>query len=145
MQANRSRVIALILDEPVAPGLSRAAVQNIWPILRPVNCRDALMEVLCRRPSVVAAQLSLHDGASLRMISALRRRRDLPLLVVASVHSEALETAARAAGASSYLPDQASCDDVVRSVRGLLHARDAPGNTRSRAAPQSLLANQRWR
>lgn len=141
MNSTVSQVIALILDEPVAPGLWRAAELNVWPTLRPVNVRDAMMEVFCRKPSVVATQFSIQDAAALRMISVLRSRRNLPVLVVASAHSDALEQAARAAGASTYLPDDASCDQVVQSVRTLLHARDAPRAFRQyehRRAPQRL-------
>lgn len=127
-------VIAMVFDQPVVHGLSISARNHGWPLLQPVDARDALAEVLCRNPQVVIAQLSSRDQSALNVISVLRRRRNVPLLAVATHHSDVLETSVRMAGANSYLPDDATAEEVTRTVRQLMgrpvrtvvHARDAP-------------------
>lgn len=115
------KVMALILDEPPDHGgFAQAMRRNAWTTLRPISLRDALVEIHYRRPEVVATQLSSATSPGLRFIASLRRRRELPLLVVASTHSADLESAARAAGATTYLPDDAGPDEITSVVRRLL-------------------------
>jgi len=124
----------MVFDLPMVPGLAISARDHRWPVLQPVNARDALAEALCRQPRVIVAQLSARDESALNVISSLRRRRKVPLLAMATRHSEELETAVRSAGANSYLPDQATPEEVTRTVRELMrrrletaaHSRDAP-------------------
>lgn len=129
-------VIAMVFDQPVVRGLAISARTHSWSVLQPVNGRDALAEALCRNPQVVIAQLSARDPSALNVISVLRRRRNIPLLAMATHHSDELETAVRVAGANSYLPDQATPEEITRTVRELLrrrletaHSRDAPAVT----------------
>jgi DNA-binding response OmpR family regulator len=113
--------MVLILDEPpMRSSFVQAVRRNAWPMLRPISLRDALVEIHYRRPEVVATQLASATSPGLRFITTLRRRRELPLLVVAAAHSANLESAARAAGATTYLPDDAGPDEITSVVRRLL-------------------------
>ncbi|MBI1370618.1 MAG: hypothetical protein GC162_18425 [Planctomycetes bacterium] len=118
------KVLVVLMDDSVVPGLNEAANTHRWPVLRQPSAGKALKNIRLIRPQVLIVQVDgsvmiLQEAA--RLVRFLRTYPPRPgVVAIASQHTDETERAMRAAGVSCYLPEDADADLIEQSVTQLL-------------------------
>ncbi len=121
-------VLMVTIDEPVMPGLAQSASQHGWHFLHTSRADQVMREVCQYRPHVLIVQLSQSVDESLEVIRLVRSHwYQVRLIAIAQDHHPDIETLARSAGASCYLPDADDSARIDQTVCEVLAGHDAAG------------------
>lgn len=109
----------MVIEADVAPDLQRVATSFGLSIVPAENADHALRAVLSLRVGLIVLQVSRLVDEAVKFIGLVEKLpRPVPLIAVASSHSEQLERDVWHAGATWYLPETSThlLSQVLRAV-----------------------------
>ena len=116
-------VVVVVYDEQVHAGVARSALKHRWEILDGRTEKGLAKRIMLAHPTAMLLQVPSPAEPATGLIARVRQMFTPPaILAVAQPHSEAVEAAVLAAGASAYLPDRATAEQIEAAVRAV-----APG------------------
>jgi two-component system response regulator RegA len=124
----------LVLDDdaPLRTRLGRALEQRGFEPVLVGSVQEALAAVRAQAPAFAVLDMRLEDGNGLKVVEAIRdRREDSRIVMLTGYGAIATAVAAVKAGAVDYLQKPADADDVVKALLATGEAPEPPENPMS--------------
>jgi two-component system, OmpR family, KDP operon response regulator KdpE len=122
-------LILVVDDEPQIQRFLRPALTAAgYDVEQALTGAEAIRLVETRAPSLVILDLGLPDADGKSIISTLRRRTEIPIIVLSAREQEAEKVAALDLGANDYVAKPFSIGELLARIRVCLRAgkADAP-------------------
>ena len=129
--ADRS-LLLLDDDQALRTRLGRALESRGFEVTTVASVAEATEALRSRQPAFAVLDMRLEDGSGLKVVEAIRERRDDARIVMLTGYG-AIATAVVAvkAGAVDYLSKPADADDVVKALLAVGEAPEPPENPMS--------------
>jgi two-component system response regulator RegX3 len=125
----RGRLVLVEDEDAIVRPLMSALAREGFEVLRFVRAEDALDRMPELRPDLVIMDVGLPGMSGLRACEHIRRRWDVPVLVLTARGREEDRLAGFSAGADDYLPKPFAVHELVARVRAILRRTGAPERT----------------
>jgi two-component system response regulator RegA len=119
-------------DQALRTRLGRALESRGFEVTTAASVSEATEALRIRQPALAVLDMRLEDGNGLKVVEAIRERReDARIVMLTGYGAIATAVAAVKAGAVDYLSKPADADDVVKALMAAGQAPEPPDNPMS--------------
>jgi two-component system KDP operon response regulator KdpE len=126
----KSRVLVVDDEDEIRRAVGRALAGRDYEVSEAADGEDALTVAASWQPDLVVLDLNLPGMDGLEVCKHLRRRSQVPILVLSVRDDESDKVAALDLGADDYLTKPFGVEELMARVRALLRRADPQGGRR---------------
>lgn len=120
-----TRILVVEDDNNMRRFLTQALSDHGFSVLEAFRCSEAELELTRAIPDLVLLDLGMPDGDGTDLLSSLRQRSRVPVIIISGREHEQDKVAALDAGADDYLTKPFGIAELLARIRvALRHARD---------------------